>query len=127
MTCPFCQRLTDGTFVSENAFAVAFLDAYPLSEGHCVVVPRRHEPDFFALTAEELGAVWTLASSVRQSINTSRVPNGYNLGVNVGRAAGQTVDHAHLHVVPRYHGDVSDPRGGVRWIIPARAAYWKDH
>ena len=126
MPCPFCQRLTDGPLVAESALAAAFLDAYPLNEGHCLIVPRRHESDFFALTSEEQSAVWTLANDVRQSREMTRIPDGYNVGINIGAAAGQTVAHAHLHIVPRFCGDVEDPRGGIRWIIPARAAYWKD-
>jgi len=123
--CPFCQRLTDGALVAQNALAAAFLDSYPLNDGHCLIVPRRHEPDFFALTAEEQAAVWALADDVRRNIETARTPDGYNVGLNVGAAAGQTIAHAHVHVIPRYQGDVADPRGGVRWIIPERAAYWK--
>ena len=125
MPCPFCQRLTDGALVAQNALAAAFLDSYPLNDGHCLIVPRRHEPDFFALTAEEQAAVWALADDVRRNIETARTPDGYNVGLNVGAAAGQTIAHAHVHVIPRYQGDVADPRGGVRWIIPERAAYWK--
>jgi diadenosine tetraphosphate (Ap4A) HIT family hydrolase len=123
--CPFCQRLTDGPLVAQNALAAAFLDGYPLNDGHCLIVPRRHEPDFFGLTAEEQAAVWALANEVRRNLQTTRTPDGYNLGLNIGDAAGQTVAHAHVHLIPRYLGDVADPRGGVRWIIPERAPYWK--
>jgi diadenosine tetraphosphate (Ap4A) HIT family hydrolase len=121
----FCNRLVSGELVAANDLAVAFLDAFPLSPGHCLVVPRRHESDFLALTPEEEAAVWALVPSVRRHIEADRTPDGYNIGINVGEAAGQTVAHAHLHVIPRYHGDVPDPRGGIRWIIPARAAYWE--
>jgi len=126
VACPFCQRLNGDALIAQNALAAAFLDAYPLNEAHCLIVPRRHEPDFFDLTADEQAAVWSLTKDVRQRIEAIRAPDGYNLGINVGAAAGQTINHAHLHVVPRYRGDVEDPRGGVRWIIPARAAYWKE-
>ena len=126
MACPFCQHFIEGTLIAQNALAAAFLDAYPLNEGHCLVVPRTHEPDFFALTAHEQAAVWSLVNDVRLRIEAIRAPDGYNLGINVGAAAGQTVDHAHLHVIPRFRGDVADPRGGVRWIIPAKAAYWEE-
>ncbi len=111
--------------MAENDLAVAFADAFPLSLGHCLVVPRRHEADFLALTSQEQAAVWALVAPVRRSIEGDRVPDGYNIGINVGEAAGQTVVHAHLHVIPRYRGDVADPRGGIRWIIPARARYWE--
>jgi diadenosine tetraphosphate (Ap4A) HIT family hydrolase len=90
-----------------------------------LVVSRRHEPDFLALDPAEQQAVLALAAEVAARLRAERAPDGYNLGVNVGAAAGQTVDHAHLHVIPRYRGDVADPRGGIRWIIPGRARYWE--
>ena len=125
MSCVFCDRLTRGDLVAANELAVAFPDAFPLNEGHCLIVPRRHEPDFFALTSDEQAAIWALVPVVRRHIEATRVPDGYNVGINVGAAAGQTVDHAHLHLIPRCHADVSDPRGGIRWVIPAKARYWE--
>ena len=125
MSCVFCSRLATGTLVAENSLAAAFADAFPVSPGHCLVVPRRHEPDFLALTAEEQTAIWNLVVPVSRHIAAGGMPDGFNLGVNVGEAAGQTVAHAHLHVIPRRLGDVDDPRGGVRWIIPAKARYWE--
>ncbi len=125
MGCVFCDRLTAGDLVVENELAAAFPDAFPLTRGHTLVVPRRHEADYFALTADEQGAMWRLANAVRQRIERELHPGGYNLGVNVGPAAGQTVGHVHIHLIPRYAGDVDDPRGGIRWIIPAKARYWE--
>jgi diadenosine tetraphosphate (Ap4A) HIT family hydrolase len=125
MTCVFCDGLARRTLVAENDLAVAFLDSFPLSPGHCLVIPRRHEPDFLALTPEEQAAIWALVAPVRRHIETGWTPDGYNIGINVGTAAGQTVAHAHLHVIPRRQGDVADARGGVRWIIPAKARYWE--
>jgi diadenosine tetraphosphate (Ap4A) HIT family hydrolase len=125
MNCVFCARVAAGDFLCENEAAVAFMDVFPLSPGHSLIMPRRHEPDFLRLTADEGAAVWHLLSPVRDLLEQKFRPDGYNLGVNVGLAAGQTVDHAHLHVVPRYAGDVPEPRGGIRWIIPAKAAYWQ--
>lgn len=126
MACAFCGRIASGDTVAENDLAVAFFDGYPLNPGHCLLVPRRHEPDFFALSAQEQAAMWMLASVVQRRIEVERTPDGYNVGINVGEAAGQTIAHAHLHVIPRFRGDVPDPRGGVRWVIPARAAYWEE-
>ncbi len=123
--CPFCNRIAASQFIQEDSLALALPDAYPVSPGHTLIVPRRHVQDFFDLTAEEQAAVWTLVQSVRQHIEKDRLPDGYNLGINVGKAAGQTVAHAHLHVIPRYTGDVEDPRGGIRWIIPSKAPYWR--
>jgi diadenosine tetraphosphate (Ap4A) HIT family hydrolase len=126
VTCVFCDRLSERGVVAENDLAVAFPDAFPISPGHSLIVPRRHEPDFLALTPGEQAAVWALVASVRQYIESEHTPNGYNVGINVGKAAGQTVAHAHLHVIPRYLGDVADPRGGVRWILPSKAPYWQE-
>ena len=125
MSCAFCDRIASGELVSENDLAVAFFDAFPVNPGHCLIVSRRHESDFLKLTPEEQNGVWALVEPVRARIEADRRPDGYNIGVNVGDAAGQTVAHAHLHVIPRYRGDVGDARGGIRWIIPARAAYWE--
>jgi len=124
VACVFCKRLSSGDLVAENALAAAFLDAFPLSHGHTLIVPRRHEADFFALSLDEQAALWRLMEPVRRRIESERTPDGYNIGVNIGDAAGQTIAHAHLHFVPRYRGDVADPRGGIRWVIPARAPYW---
>jgi len=78
----------------------------------------------FCLPAEEQQALWALLPMVKEALDRVHRPAGYNLGVNVGEAAGQTIAHVHVHVIPRYHGDVPDPRGGVRWVIPDRANYW---
>lgn len=123
--CPLCRRIADGDLLGESALAVAFLDAFPVNPGHVLVVPRRHVASLFALSDEEQRAVWELLPVARRAIEQGHAPAGYNVGVNVGAAAGQTVDHAHVHLIPRYEGDVEDPRGGVRWVVPARAAYWE--
>jgi diadenosine tetraphosphate (Ap4A) HIT family hydrolase len=122
--CAFCERLRAGENALEGKLAVAFADAFPVSPGHTLVVPRRHVGDFFALTDDEQVEVWALAREVHRRLGRERHPAGCNVGINVGRAAGQTIGHAHLHVIPRYERDVADPRGGVRWVIPERAAYW---
>lgn len=108
-----------------NELAVAVYDGYPISPGHSLIVPRRHIADLFGLTQEEQAAIWALVAPVRQNIEKHYSPDGYNIGVNIGAAGGQTVLHAHLHIIPRYSGDVQDPRGGIRWIIPSKAAYWQ--
>ena len=105
---------------------MAFPDSFPVSEGHHLIVPRRHERDVFALEDAEMHAVLELLIAVRKHLVTERSPDAFNVGVNAGLAAGQTVDHAHLHVIPRYDDDVPDPRGGVRWVLPERAAYWNE-
>ena len=122
--CVFCDRITTGKLTAAAELAVAFPDAFPVSPGHTLIAPRRHEPDYFALTEAEQSAMWSLVPEVRRILDTEHGVQGYNLGINVGTAAGQTVPHAHLHVIPRYSGDSKDPRGGVRWVLPTRAPYW---
>jgi diadenosine tetraphosphate (Ap4A) HIT family hydrolase len=125
MICPLCERVKAGDLLAENELAVAFADAFPVTAGHSLVVPRRHEPDYFALSGEERRSMWVLVDAVRSVLDRRYDPDGYNIGINVGTAAGQTIPHAHLHVIPRYAGDVDDPRGGIRWVIPQKAAYWR--
>jgi len=98
-------------------------DGFPVSEGHTLVMPRRHVGSFFDATAEELDAIWETVRLVKEELDAELHPDGYNIGVNVGEAAGQTVDHLHVHVIPRYEGDMEDPRGGVRHVIPGKGYY----
>jgi diadenosine tetraphosphate (Ap4A) HIT family hydrolase len=123
--CPFCERIeTGGSSLASNETAVAFADAYPLADGHTLVVPRRHVARAESLSANEWANLFALAHEVAQSLAGRSGVDGVNVGLNSGVAAGQTVDHAHVHVIPRRTGDVADPRGGVRWVIPGRASYW---
>ena len=122
--CPLCRRALASGLLGQNDLAVAFLDGFPVNPGHTLIVPRRHVEDLFSLTEDERQALWALLPSVRRAIENQHHPDGYNVGVNVGEAAGQTVMHVHLHVIPRYRGDTPDPRGGVRWVVPERADYW---
>ncbi len=124
--CVFCERIATTRPLAENELAVAFPDAFPLSPGHTLVVPRRHESDFFALSEEEQAAIWRLVGVVRSQLARERRPDGFNVGLNAGAAAGQTVAHAHFHVIPRYAGDSKDPRGGIRWLMPDKVRYWED-
>lgn len=127
LACVFCERIERGEVLESNDLAVAFLDGFPLSRGHCLIVPRRHEASFLELEAAEQAAVWALVAPVEQLIEANGPPpDGYNIGINIGVAAGQTVAHAHLHVIPRYLGDVVDPKGGVRCVIPGKARYWEE-
>jgi diadenosine tetraphosphate (Ap4A) HIT family hydrolase len=124
--CVFCERIELGDVLLSNEHAAAFEDGFPISPGHTLIVPRRHEADLLALAEEEQAAIWSLIAPVRQMIEAQwGAPDGYNIGVNIGTAAGQTIAHAHLHLIPRWHGDVADPRGGVRRVVPSKAAYWK--
>jgi diadenosine tetraphosphate (Ap4A) HIT family hydrolase len=120
-----CERAGGEELTASNALAAAFADGFPLTSGHTLIVPRRHEPDFLALSSVEQAAIWALVPDVCQHIEARHYPDGYNIGVNVGETAGQTVGHVHLHVIPRCRGDVEDPRGGIRCIIPGKARYWE--
>lgn len=124
--CPFCAKLSAGEEIAENDLAFAILDGFPVSPGHTVVLPRRHIADYSDLFAQEKTAVWRLVDRVWDQLAQDYHPDGFNLGLNVGTAAGQTVLHAHVHVIPRYLGDSVDPRGGIRWVLPARARYWSE-
>ena len=120
-TCAFCTLIEAGDAEWSNDEAVAFRDQFPISPGHALVVPRLHESNLFELGAPVRAAMWAVVDVVQRDLSVSLAPDGFNIGVNVGPAAGQTVDHAHIHVIPRYIGDVDDPRGGVRWVVPGRA------
>jgi diadenosine tetraphosphate (Ap4A) HIT family hydrolase len=120
--CPFC-RPEPRLIIAENALAVAILDAYPVNPGHALVIPRRHVSSWFDASRDERIAMLILVDEVRRCQEAASPPAGYNIGLNVGEAAGQTVGHVHVHVIPRYTGDVDDPSGGVRFVIPARGNY----
>jgi diadenosine tetraphosphate (Ap4A) HIT family hydrolase len=106
--------------VVENDAAYARLDSNSLAPGHVIVVPRRHVADFFDMTAAEQAAVLALLNEARRIVQAKHKPDGYNVGVNIGRAAGQNRMHVHVHLIPRYAGDVADPAGGVRCVLPKK-------
>ncbi|MEO6058164.1 MAG: HIT family protein [Gemmatimonadales bacterium] len=124
MTCPFCARLAATGAEDRNDVAAAFPDGYPVSPGHTLIAPLRHESDFFDLTDAEQDGMWRLLRQVRERLQRALSPDGFNVGINVDEAGGQTVLHAHIHVIPRYAGDAADPRGGIRWVLPGKARYW---
>ena len=123
--CPFCKRLISGEVLAATDLSAAVLDGFPVSPGHCLIVPRRHVSSLFEMSDAEQRDLFSLLPEVRRLLGDHYDPAGYNIGMNIGEAAGQTIGHAHLHVIPRYIGDVEDPRGGVRQIIAARARYWE--
>jgi len=124
MTCLFCA-IPPEQIVIDGPIAVAARDSYPVSKGHTLIIPRRHVASFFETTDEERQAMMKLLDEMKARLDREHKPDGYNIGINGGAAAGQTVMHLHIHLIPRYAGDRADPRGGVRWIIPEKAAYWE--
>ena len=125
MSCPFCAIPADH-IVAANALAFAIRDAYPVSQGHTLVIPRRHLSSFFEATLEERLALLALIDEATATLDREFAPAGYNIGFNDGAAAGQTVMHLHIHIIPRFDGDQSDPRGGIRWVLPEKADYWSN-
>jgi diadenosine tetraphosphate (Ap4A) HIT family hydrolase len=108
-----------------NNLALVIRDGHPISPGHTLVIPKRHIGTWFEITQAEQQALLDLLAKAKAALETEFKPDGYNIGINDGPAAGQTVPHLHMHLIPRYKGDLEDPRGGVRWIIPEKAKYWE--
>ena len=121
--CPFCSISPDRV-VMENDHAYIVRDGFPVSEGHTLIIPKRHVSSWFETHAIEKAAILQAMDEVKLLLDDEFSPDGYNVGINDGEAAGQTVLHLHVHLIPRYKGDSEDPRGGVRWIVPDKAKYW---
>jgi diadenosine tetraphosphate (Ap4A) HIT family hydrolase len=121
--CPFCG-ISESRIVGENEHAVWIYDGFPVSPGHSLVIPKRHVRSFFDITVEERESLFALLDHAKGLADKVRNPHGFNIGINDGPAAGQTVPHLHIHLIPRFNGDQKDPRGGVRWVIPEKADYW---
>jgi diadenosine tetraphosphate (Ap4A) HIT family hydrolase len=119
--CIFCAPKRE--ILAENAHALAFLDSFPVSRGHALVVPKRHVISIFDLSDAEYADCFRLVLPLKDLLLARFAPDGFNVGANCGEAGGQSVWHAHIHVIPRYTGDVPDPRGGVRGVIPYKAGY----
>jgi diadenosine tetraphosphate (Ap4A) HIT family hydrolase len=121
--CPFCNIDSRSVLLSNEAgFSVP--DLFPLTEGHTLIVPHRHVASVYELPVSEQILIWELTRLARESLFGNGIV-GFNIGLNDGSAAGQTIGHAHIHVIPRRLGDCQDPRGGMRWIVPEKARYWE--
>jgi len=122
--CPFCT-LTSSAIILDNDHAMSIYDGFPVSPGHMLILPKRHMTSLFEASFEERTALFDLLAESRGLLLGEYGPDGFNIGINEGSAAGQTVMHLHIHLIPRYAGDKADPRGGVRWILPEKAIYWE--
>jgi diadenosine tetraphosphate (Ap4A) HIT family hydrolase len=123
-TCPLCDVGEDRIIVAHQ-HAIAVADLFPIATGHTLVIPRRHVTRIFDLDRSEYTELWNFVFDVRRVVAERFRPAAFNIGVNDGKAAGQTIEHAHIHIIPRYDRDVDDPRGGIRWILPQKAKYWE--
>ncbi|MBB6697551.1 HIT family protein [Clostridium algidicarnis] len=120
--CIFCNY-NKSEIIAENKYTFAILDHFPVNEGHCLIIPKRHFMNFFEASEEEVKAIYSLLHEVKEIFDIQYEPAGYNIGINVGYHAGQTINHLHVHLIPRYEGDVSNPRGGIRNFKEALVEY----
>ena len=122
MSCPFCTKISE-RIVEENEYAIWIYDGFPVSSGHSLILPKRHVASFFDVTHKERLAMLFLVDRAKTKAQETHHPDAFNIGINDGQSAGQTVPHVHLHLIPRYNGDVDDARGGLRWVLPNKADY----
>ena len=122
LTCIFCHPGPDD-IILENGYAYARYDRYPVSPGHLLIIPKRHIASLFEADADEIVSLWELVSRGKEYLDAKYSPDGYNIGINDGQPAGQTIMHLHIHLIPRYVGDMEDPKGGVRGVIPGKQGY----
>jgi diadenosine tetraphosphate (Ap4A) HIT family hydrolase len=123
-SCLFCTRDNNRiAIILENDFCYAFFDDSPVSPGHALIVPKNHVESFFSLDSDQVKQMYSLLADTKNLIQDRYKPDGYNIGINDGEAAGRTIHHLHIHIIPRYKGDIKNPRGGVRHIIPGKGFY----
>ena len=121
--CLFCEKIDDDKIIYQDSSWFAVYDNYPVSKGHVLLIPKRHVKTYFELNYVELASVGVNIGIVKRILDKKFNPTGYNIGINCGESAGQTIPHCHIHIIPRYDGDVEDPRGGVRGCIPEKMKY----
>lgn len=124
MECVFCNYLFfKDELIAENELAFAIYDNFPVNKGHTLIIPKRHFESFFDATPEEIQAIYELLHKVKNILDKEFKPDAYNAGINIGEAAGQTIMHLHVHMIPRYIGDVENPRGGLRKMMKNLVPY----
>ncbi|HKL75781.1 MAG TPA: HIT family protein [Halanaerobiales bacterium] len=122
MSCPFCN-INEDKIIAKNKFSYAIYDKYPVNKGHILIISKEHIRDYFDASTEVREAIFDLMEDCKSLLDNKYNPNGYNIGFNCGKEAGQTIMHFHLHLIPRYEGDIEDPTGGVRGVIPEKRVY----
>jgi diadenosine tetraphosphate (Ap4A) HIT family hydrolase len=122
-SCVFCDYIKNRNFVMDNDYAIAVYDNFPVNKGHMLIIPKRHFASFFDASADEISAIDDLIKKAKSLLDNKLNPDGYNIGINIGEAAGQTIFHLHIHLIPRYFGDAENPRGGIRKFKPALVEY----
>lgn len=123
LDCPFCNPDSESELIVESATAYAIYDKFPVTSGHALIIPKKHCSDYFGLSFKEQAACIFMLNKVKGILSSKFKPDAFNIGINVGEVAGQTINHVHIHLIPRYKGDVEDPRGGVRGVIPFKQKY----
>ena len=124
MHCIFCEiKKTKSRIILENPHAFAIFDQYPVSRGHTLIILKRHISSLFEASSEEITSIFDLGKQVQKLLSKQYKPDGYNIGFNDFEAAGQSIPHCHMHIIPRYQGDVKNPRGGIRGVIPGKQKY----
>jgi ATP adenylyltransferase len=124
--CPFCNLEPDREIIIESAASFAVFDRLPVSKGHALIILKRHCTNYFELTIEEQTSCWRMVNNVQQTLKKRYNPDGFNIVINVYSAAGQTVPHVHIHLIPRYLGDESQPEGGFRGVVYDRRVKRKE-
>ena len=119
--CPFCDTTREILLESEMCFAI--YDKFPVNSGHVLVIPERHVGNYFDLNQNEMDGLCNMQNDIKSILEQKFNPDGFNVGFNVGESAGQTINHVHIHIIPRFAGDMEDPTGGVRHVIPGRGYY----
>ena len=127
--CPFCQFITGEVekpilFQNETGFVVR--DGFPITQGHTLIIPKQHIASFFDINQQQRQDLFELVDLAKADLDKQYQPASYNIGINDGEAAGQTIPHLHIHLIPRYIETGKDPRGGVRWLVPEKADYWTE-
>ena len=121
--CPFCNLDPTREIISESTLTFAIYDKYPVNTGHTLIIPRRHCSSYFELTDEEQISCWQMVNELKTVLTKKYNPDGFNIGININQAAGQTIPHVHIHLIPRFKGDIPEPEGGVRGVIPEKRMY----